>query len=143
MYCRYLCPLGAGFAILGRFPLVKLLHVKMLVNPCQPCKQKKCSITTEQDGSIDYAECIQCLECVVTLDNPDLCKSTNKKEKGATRVKNPILSALSQPANTRLTMTTILVYTVLKKPAVMWPMVTNVKCDEIGYYSFIPARRLT
>ena len=91
VYCRYLCPLGAGLAILGRFPLVKLLTRKDACgNPCQLCKQKKCGIDAiEQDGSIDYAECIQCLECVVTLDNPDLCKIDKyKKKKVPTRVKN-------------------------------------------------------
>ena len=78
-------------AILGRFPFVKLLTRKDACgNPCQLCKQKKCGIDAiEQDGSIDYAECIQCLECVVTLDNPDLCKIDKyKKKKVPTRVKN-------------------------------------------------------
>ena len=90
------CSLGpqASFCvltILGRFPLVKLLTRKDACgNPCQLCKQKKCGIDAiEQDGSIDYAECIQCLECVVTLDNPDLCKIDKyKKKKVPTRVKN-------------------------------------------------------
>lgn len=91
VYCRYLCPLGAGLAILGRFPAVKLLTRKAACgNPCQLCKQKKCGIDAiEPDGSIDYAECIQCLECVVTLDNPNLCKIDKyKKKKVPTRVKN-------------------------------------------------------
>ncbi|ALM89244.1 Nitrous oxide reductase maturation protein NosR [Alteromonas stellipolaris LMG 21856] len=91
VYCRYLCPLGAGLAILGRFPLVKLLERrKECGNPCQLCKQKKCGVDAiEQDGSIDYAECVQCFECVVTLDNPNLCKIDKyKKNKVPTRVKN-------------------------------------------------------
>lgn len=91
VYCRYLCPLGAGLAILGRFPLVKLLERrKECGSPCQLCKQKKCGVDAiEQDGSIDYAECVQCFECVVTLDNPNLCKIDKyKKNKVPTRVKN-------------------------------------------------------
>jgi transcriptional regulator of nitric oxide reductase len=91
VYCRYLCTLGAGLAVLGRFPLVKLLERrKECGSPCQLCKQKKCGIDAiEQDGSIDYAECVQCFECVVTLDNPNLCKIDKyKKNKVPTRVKN-------------------------------------------------------
>jgi len=74
-YCRYLCPLGAGLAIIGRFPLLKwLTRRKECGSPCQLCRNKKCDIDAiNQDGSIDYGECIQCLECLVTIENPKLC----------------------------------------------------------------------
>ena len=53
--------------------------------PCQLCKTKKCDIDAiHKDGSIDYGECIQCLECVVTIENPTLCvidKYKGKKPK--------------------------------------------------------------
>jgi transcriptional regulator of nitric oxide reductase len=90
VYCRYLCPLGAGFAVLGRFPIFKLLRRREECgSPCQLCKQKKCGIDAiNQDGSIDYAECVQCMECVVTLENPEICKIDKyKKKKVRTRVK--------------------------------------------------------
>lgn len=75
VYCRYLCPLGAGLAILGKFPLFKLIERKQQCgNPCQLCRSKKCHIDAINiDGSINYQECIQCLECVVTIQNPDIC----------------------------------------------------------------------
>jgi NosR/NirI family nitrous oxide reductase transcriptional regulator len=74
-YCRYLCPLGAGLAIIGRFPLLKwLTRRKECGSPCQLCRNKKCDIDAiNQDGSIDYGECIQCLECLVTIESPKLC----------------------------------------------------------------------
>jgi transcriptional regulator of nitric oxide reductase len=74
-YCRYLCPLGAGLAIIGRFPILKLLRRrKECGSPCQLCRNKKCDIDAiNQDGSIDYGECIQCLECLVTIESPKLC----------------------------------------------------------------------
>lgn len=86
VYCRYLCPLGAGLAIVGRFPLFKLLRRREECGtPCQLCKTKKCDIDAiHKDGSIDYGECIQCLECVVTIENPTLCvidKYKGKKPK--------------------------------------------------------------
>lgn len=91
VYCRYLCPLGAGLAIVGRYPIFKWLRRRdECGNPCQLCRQKKCGIDAiNKDGSIDYAECIQCLECVVTLDNPNLCKIDKYKKKPIkTRVQN-------------------------------------------------------
>jgi transcriptional regulator of nitric oxide reductase len=75
VYCRYLCPLGAGLAILGRYPLFKWLRRrKECGSPCQLCRNKKCEIDAiNNDGSIDYSECIQCLECLVTIESPKLC----------------------------------------------------------------------
>jgi len=74
-YCRYLCPLGAGLAILGHFPILKWLRRREECgSPCQLCRNKKCDIDAiNHDGSIDYGECIQCLECLVTIENPTLC----------------------------------------------------------------------
>lgn len=86
VYCRYLCPLGAGLAIIGRFPLFKLLRRRdECGTPCQLCKTKKCDIDAiNKDGSIDYGECIQCLECVVTIENPNLCVIDKYKDKDKT-----------------------------------------------------------
>ena len=88
-YCRYLCPLGAGLAILGRFPLLKWLRRREECgSPCQLCRNKKCDIDAiNQDGSIDYGECIQCLECLVTIESPKLCV-VNKYSNRPIKVKN-------------------------------------------------------
>ena len=85
-YCRYLCPLGGGLAIVGKFPLFKWLRRREECgSPCQLCRNKKCGIDAiNQDGSIDYGECIQCLECLVTIESPQLCvvnKYANKPKK--------------------------------------------------------------
>lgn len=73
-FCRYLCPLGAGLAILGRFSLFRWLdRRKECGSPCQLCKVR-CGIDSiNRDGSIDYDECIQCMECIVILNNPNSC----------------------------------------------------------------------
>lgn len=75
VYCRYLCPLGAGLAIVGRYPLFKWLRRrKECGSPCQLCRTKKCEIDAiEKTGEINYSECVQCLECVVTIENPTIC----------------------------------------------------------------------
>jgi NosR/NirI family nitrous oxide reductase transcriptional regulator len=73
-YCRYLCPLGAGLAILGYFKVFKLLdRRKECGSPCQLC-HNHCEIDAiKKNGDIDYEECIQCLECIVIIHDPQQC----------------------------------------------------------------------
>jgi NosR/NirI family nitrous oxide reductase transcriptional regulator len=83
-YCRYVCPLGAGLAMLGKFHLFAWLkRIDACGNPCQHCKNH-CEIgAIERDGRIDYDECIQCLECIVILNNDDQCVVTISERKKA------------------------------------------------------------
>lgn len=84
-YCRYICPLGAGLAVLGRYPILKwLTRRKECGKPCQLCRNE-CDINAiNLDGSIDYTECIQCLECLIIIENPKLCAvDRNRKNKRA------------------------------------------------------------
>ena len=63
-YCRYMCPLGAGLAILGYFHLFEQLDRRSdCGKPCQVCAVR-CEIKAiKKSGEVDYNECIQCLEC--------------------------------------------------------------------------------
>lgn len=96
-YCRYVCPLGAGLAMLGRFRLFSWLRrIDACGQPCQHCRNH-CEIgAISRDGAIDYDECIQCLECIVILNNDDQCVATisaNKKAGKAGRHAHPGLIA--------------------------------------------------
>lgn len=73
-YCRYVCPLGAGLAILGRFHLFKWLDRKDACGkPCQVCTVR-CEIKAiSKAGDIDYTECVQCLECLVIYNDEHQC----------------------------------------------------------------------
>lgn len=100
-YCRYLCPLGAGLAILGRLSRFKWLdRVDQCGSPCQLCK-RRCGIDAiRKDGSIDYDECIQCLECVVILNDPKQCVVSlqqAKRNRIATATISPDDDHLAQP----------------------------------------------
>ena len=90
-YCRYLCPLGAGLAILGRLGRFKWLdRVEQCGSPCQLCK-RRCGIDAiRKDGSIDYDECIQCLECVVILNDPKQCVASLQQAKRSRRAITPL-----------------------------------------------------
>lgn len=83
-YCRYVCPLGAGLAILGKLRLFSWLkRIDACGQPCQHCKNH-CEIgAIKRDGRIDYDECIQCLECIVILNNEDQCVATISARKKA------------------------------------------------------------
>ena len=65
VFCKYICPLGAVNAILGRIPLFR---VKRLATTCISCSKcdKACPMNIEvsKAGSITSPECIACMECV-------------------------------------------------------------------------------
>lgn len=73
-YCRYVCPLGAGLAILGHFHLFEWLdRRKDCGKPCQVCNVR-CEIKAiPKTGKVDYDECIQCLECLVIYNDEHQC----------------------------------------------------------------------
>jgi NosR/NirI family nitrous oxide reductase transcriptional regulator len=84
-YCRYVCPLGAGLSLLGRFhPIKWLSRRKECGSPCTLCHHK-CDIKAIlPSGAIDYNECIQCFECIAYYNNDSLCppqKQENKRLK--------------------------------------------------------------
>lgn len=73
-YCRYVCPLGAGLAMIGLLRRVEWLErISLCGKPCQTCHHR-CQIDAiKRDGSVDYNECIQCLECIVILNDDEQC----------------------------------------------------------------------
>ncbi len=86
-YCRYMCPLGAGLAILGYFHLFEQLDRRSdCGKPCQVCAVR-CEIKAiKKSGEIDYNECIQCLECEVIYQDEHQCAPimlANKRAKKA------------------------------------------------------------
>lgn len=61
-YCRFICPLGALFGILGRFAFWRIGKNQ---NQCSDCKlcEKNCEGGCEPAGNIKIAECLLCLNC--------------------------------------------------------------------------------
>jgi len=73
-FCRYLCPFGAGLAILGKLQLLKWLPRRAECGtPCQTCKHRCDYQAIRPDGKIDYAECFQCMDCVVIYHSDTQC----------------------------------------------------------------------
>ncbi len=73
-FCRYVCPLGAVLAIVGKFRRLDwIVRRPECGSPCQFCKAKCEYGAIEPDGRIDYDECFQCLDCVTIIETPRLC----------------------------------------------------------------------
>lgn len=73
-FCRYLCPLGAGLALLGRARLLDWVPRRTECGkPCQTCRHRCGYQAIEPDGAIDYEECFQCLDCVAIHDSENQC----------------------------------------------------------------------
>ena len=103
-FCRYLCPLGAGIALPGRFRVFDWLRrYKMCGNPCQICTHECPVQAIAPEGDIHPNECIQCLHCQVMYHHDTRCPqvvATNKKKTKASGGKN--LSSMMRQQRKRL-----------------------------------------
>ena len=73
-YCRYLCPLGAGMAVLGKLRRVDwIARSSECGQPCQRCRNDCAYQAIDKQGAVDYDECFQCLDCVVIYESDALC----------------------------------------------------------------------
>lgn len=85
-YCRYLCPLGASLAIVGRVRLFEWLHRrKECGRPCQICAND-CEVRAiDSIGVINMNECHYCLDCQVTFHADHKCPPMVEKRKRRVR----------------------------------------------------------
>lgn len=64
-FCRYLCPLGAAFAVVSKFRLFRIQKPRAHCGSCRACT-KRCSmgIPLYKSNMVRSAECIDCMNCV-------------------------------------------------------------------------------
>jgi NosR/NirI family transcriptional regulator, nitrous oxide reductase regulator len=73
-FCRYLCPFGAGLALLGRVRLLDWIpRRKECGKPCQTCRHRCDYQAIKPSGEVTYAECFQCMDCVVIYESDEKC----------------------------------------------------------------------
>ena len=73
-YCRFVCPLGAGLAILGRVRMFNWLKRRVECgNPCHRCEAVCPTGAIRRSGQIDMNECFYCLDCQVTYYDDHEC----------------------------------------------------------------------
>ena len=61
-YCRYCCPLGALFGVLGRFALWRIGKTHQECTQCTLC-ESNCEGGCEPAGQIHIPECVLCMNC--------------------------------------------------------------------------------
>lgn len=73
-YCRYLCPLGGGLALIGKIRLFEYLNRrKECGNPCKACNSACPTGAIMPNGKIDMNECLGCLDCQVLFSDFTKC----------------------------------------------------------------------
>jgi NosR/NirI family transcriptional regulator, nitrous oxide reductase regulator len=73
-FCRVLCPLGAGLALLGRLRLLNWIPRRSECGtPCQTCRNRCEYQAITRAGKVQYDECFQCMDCVVIYASDKKC----------------------------------------------------------------------
>lgn len=71
-FCRYLCPLGAGLAVLGRLRLAGPYRRNFCAH-CQICARGCEPRAIRASGTIDSMECLNCMECETNYQDRKVC----------------------------------------------------------------------
>jgi NosR/NirI family nitrous oxide reductase transcriptional regulator len=73
-YCRFLCPLGAALAVVGRLHMLDWLRRRpQCGTECRIC-EGACPVgAIGASGAIDMNECLQCLDCQVAYHDDARC----------------------------------------------------------------------
>ena len=88
-YCRFICPLGALFAIISRFAIWRIGKKQSECSNCRLC-DKACEGACEPSGSIRISECVLCFNC--RDDCPDELLAYQTRPSLAGEITNPDVS---------------------------------------------------
>lgn len=86
-FCRYLCPLGAVYAIFNPISIFRYDVDKNKCNGCELCK-KKCSLDIEVYKKPNSPECIRCGKCKKVCSKGAITSSFSRKYKVIQKNKN-------------------------------------------------------
>ena len=90
-YCRFLCPLGAALAVLGRVRALDWLARRAECgSACQLCRRRCEYGAIERSGAIRYHDCFQCLDCVAIYHDSERCAPLLLEKRKGRRVGIPV-----------------------------------------------------
>ena len=96
-YCRFLCPLGAGLAVMGKARRVDWLKRRAECgSACQLCRRRCAYGAIERSGAIRYDDCFQCLDCVGIYHDAGRCAPLLLERRKGRRIAVPV--AVHAPA---------------------------------------------
>ena len=93
-FCRYFCPLGAAFALVGLVRRWDWLPRRVECgDPCQLCKSKCRYNAIKPTGQIIYHECFQCMDCVVIHNDRKQCVPLVLKDRNSRPLRSKRIEA--------------------------------------------------
>ena len=93
-FCRYFCPLGAAFALVGLARRWDWLPRRVECgDPCQLCKSKCRYNAIKPTGQIIYHECFQCMDCVVIHNDRSQCVPLVLKDRNSRPLRSKRIEA--------------------------------------------------
>jgi len=80
-FCRYLCPLGAVFAVTSRLRIAKIQKPGTKCGNCRICT-KNCAmgIPLYKTDVVDSGECIHCMQCVTQCPRKNVTLAVSEKD---------------------------------------------------------------
>lgn len=88
-YCRFVCPLGALFGVLGRFALWRVGKKEKACSECLLC-DSRCEGACNPSGRIHIPECVLCMNCLNTCKHDLIGYHTFRSASG--EISSPDLS---------------------------------------------------
>ncbi len=84
LFCRFLCPFGAGLTLLSRIRLLDWIPRREACGkPCQTCRHRCDYGAIKRDGKIEYDKCFQCMDCVIIYASDEKCPPLMLEKKRA------------------------------------------------------------
>ena len=99
-YCRYVCPLGAALAVLGKLRQWAWLPRRAECGtPCQTCRHGCSYQAITPVGKIDYDECFQCLDCVTDYQDDKRCLPLIRERKAGAKAPPKVIPIQPVPVH--------------------------------------------